>query len=167
VAKPITHILFPTDFSQLAHEAEDTAARLARATGAKVSVVHVDETPMMHRYWQYSPKSDRGGNASKDIREKISQRLDEVLAGEIWNDIKTEKVILEGDPAFEIVEWAKGKKVDLIVIPTQGETPFLENLLGGTARKVAEQASCSVLLVRRQGMLKSYASAKSKSGKTA
>lgn len=161
---PISHILYPTDFSALANEGERTAAQVARATGAKVTVVHVDEGDRIHRYWQYDPKP--GIRTEADRREKIAARLDQELNEDIWEGLKVEKIILEGDAAFEIVGCAKRRNVDLIVIPCQGESPYKENLLGGTARKVAEQAPCSVLLVRRQGMLESYASAKSKAGKS-
>lgn len=151
----IKHILFPTDFSALAHEAAEAAAQLARATGAEVSVVHVDESPLMHRYWQYMPE-DRGSAVRKDVRESIAKRLAAELEREIWRGVTAERVILEGNAAFEIVGYARSKRVDLIVIPCQGESPYKENVLGGTARKVAEQAPCSVLLVRRPADLPAY-----------
>jgi nucleotide-binding universal stress UspA family protein len=157
----IKHILFPTDFSHLAHEAINTVTEIARATGARVTVLHVDESPLMHRYWQYAPETGRSRGRKKDVRETIAERLEDVVAGESWKGIEAEKAILEGTAAFEIVSCAKRKKVDLIIIPCQGESPYKENLLGGTARKVAEQAPCSVLLVRRPGRLPTYDQAKS------
>lgn len=157
----LKHILFPTDFSQLAHEAIDTVTELAKATGARVTVLHVDESPMMHRYWQYVPEVSNGRGKRRDVRQAIAERLEKELKGEDWKGIQKEKVILEGNAAFEIVGCAKRQKVDLIIIPCQGEAPYKENLLGGTARKVAEQAPCSVLLVRRPGRLPTYDQAKS------
>jgi nucleotide-binding universal stress UspA family protein len=154
VPPAIKHILFPTDFSDLAHEAIRTVTELARATGARVTVLHVDESPMMHRYWQYVPETGRG--REKDIREAIAERLDDIVKGENWQWIETEKVILEGNAALEIVGCSKRRRVDLIIIPCQGESAYRENLLGGTARKVAEQAPCSVFLVRRAGRLPAY-----------
>jgi len=167
VSNSIKHLLFPTDFSQLAFEAATTAAELARATGARVTVLHVDESLMMHRYWQYGPEAGRAPSKAKDVREAIAERLTTELSQAHWRGIRTDKVILEGNAALEIAGYARRENVDLIVIPCQGESPYKENLLGGTARKVAELAPCSVLLVRRRGTLPGYGERKPGAAKPA
>jgi nucleotide-binding universal stress UspA family protein len=55
------------------------------------------------------------------------------------------RVVLEGDPAQKIVEYAHDEHADLIVIPTHGYGPFRRFLLGSVAAKVLHDADCPVL----------------------
>jgi nucleotide-binding universal stress UspA family protein len=52
------------------------------------------------------------------------------------------RVVLEGDPAQTIVEFASSEKCDLIVMPTHGYGPFRRFLLGSVAAKVLHDAIC-------------------------
>lgn len=54
----------------------------------------------------------------------------------------------QGDPGHEIVAAAKDFSADLIVMGTRGQTGLTRLLLGSVARKVLQQAHCSVLVVR-------------------
>jgi nucleotide-binding universal stress UspA family protein len=62
---------------------------------------------------------------------------------------------LSGYPATTIVELAKEKEIDLIVMGSHGLTGVAHVLFGSTADRVVRKAPCSVLAVRpvegRQG----------------
>jgi nucleotide-binding universal stress UspA family protein len=66
--------------------------------------------------------------------------------GEIGAAVET--VILVGNPAREIVEFAMNLRVDLIVVGTHGHAPETELYLGSVSSAVAHRAPCSVLIVR-------------------
>ena len=52
-----------------------------------------------------------------------------------------------GDPATEIVAWAREHAADLIVVGHRGRNPLAKILLGSVARSVIESAPCPVLVV--------------------
>jgi len=63
-------------------------------------------------------------------------------------DLKVETVLLEGRPADEVVKFAAKKKIDLIVIGTQGKRGLERLLLGSVAEEIIRSAPCKVLVVK-------------------
>ena len=63
-------------------------------------------------------------------------------------DIAVTHVMLEGDPAGEIVRYARDAGIDQIVIGTHGRTGVERLLMGSVAEKVMRDAPCSVLVVK-------------------
>jgi len=82
--------------------------------------------------------------AFTDRLPEAQKRLDEFLADELKGREVT-KVVLEGDPAQKIVEYAHNERVNLILIPTHGYGPFRRFLLGSVTAKVLHDADCPVL----------------------
>jgi Universal stress protein family len=62
--------------------------------------------------------------------------------------IPVSHVLLEGDPAAEIVRYGRDAGIDLIVMGTHGRTGVERLVLGSVAEKVLRDASCSVLVVK-------------------
>ena len=58
------------------------------------------------------------------------------------------EVILVGNPAKEIVEFAMNLGVDLIVAGTRGRTPAKELYMGSVSSALTNRSPCSVLIVR-------------------
>jgi nucleotide-binding universal stress UspA family protein len=54
-------------------------------------------------------------------------------------------VLVEGDPARKIVEYAHAERVNLIALPTHGYGPFRRFILGSVTAKVLHDADCPVL----------------------
>src|SRR5581483_8109883 len=52
------------------------------------------------------------------------------------------RVVLEGDPACTIVDYARDGRFDLIVMPTHGYSPWRRLLLGSVTAKVLHYADC-------------------------
>ena len=69
---------------------------------------------------------------------------------EVLADVESQvnEVILVGNPAMEIVEFAMNLGVDLIVAGTRGRSPAKELYLGSVSNALAHRALCSVLIVR-------------------
>jgi nucleotide-binding universal stress UspA family protein len=59
-----------------------------------------------------------------------------------------------GDPASEILDFAKEKAIELIVIPSHGRTGLGRFFLGSVAEKVVRFAHCPVLVLRRDELKK-------------
>jgi len=66
----------------------------------------------------------------------------------LYAGIKAETDLILGSPAEKIIEAAKNKKSDLIVLGAKGLRATLGILLGGVAQQVVEYAHSPVLIVR-------------------
>ena len=141
----IQHVLVPTDFSAPAEQALDHAIRLARTLNARLTVLHVIQPVPMAGV-------DMGvalpETYLQEVEEAAQSRMQEALARITAAGLTAEGVVLYGVPFQEIVETAKARQVDLIVMGTHGHTGFMHVLLGSVAEKVIRLAPCSVLVVR-------------------
>jgi nucleotide-binding universal stress UspA family protein len=57
-------------------------------------------------------------------------------------------LVLFGDPAEELIHFAREKGCDVIVIGSSGKGMVKRTLMGSVSTKVALQAQCSVYIVR-------------------
>jgi nucleotide-binding universal stress UspA family protein len=83
-------------------------------------------------------------NRKGEAEETLNAAVKEV--GSISCEIHTE--ILEGDPASAILEVAKTRGSDVIVMGSRGLGLLAGLLLGSTSQKVVAHAPCPVLIVR-------------------
>jgi len=86
--------------------------------------------------------------ADERIRRIAAPALEASVAALGETGATVETVILVGNPAREIVEFAMNLRVDLIVVGTRGHAPETELYLGSVSSAVAHRAGCSVLIVR-------------------
>ena len=142
---PTTHFLVPIDFSTYAEQALDYAIRLARTLKARLTVLHVIQPVPMAGV-------DMGVALPeaylRELEEAVQRDMEEALARVTAAGLTAERVVLYGVPFQEIVETAKARQVDLIVMGTHGRTGLMQVLLGSVAEKVVRLAPCSVLVVR-------------------
>jgi nucleotide-binding universal stress UspA family protein len=80
---------------------------------------------------------------ARDLTRKTTENLKK-------KGIKTQAVVLEGDPRSGIVEEAEKWKADLIVMGSHGYTGIKRLLLGSVASSVVSHAPCSVEIVRQK-----------------
>jgi nucleotide-binding universal stress UspA family protein len=142
---PTPHFLVPIDFSTYAEQALDYAIRLARTLKARLTVLHVIQPVPMAGV-------DMGVALPeaylRELEEAVQRDMEEALARVTAAGLTAERVVLYGVPFQEIVETAKARQVDLIVMGTHGRTGLMQVLLGSVAEKVVRLAPCSVLVVR-------------------
>jgi len=139
----IRRILLPIVFTEPSRHIAQQAAWLARRFNAEIILLHV-VTP-----FSYPGGWLEGGHeiTARDLHAHIVQQaqkdLDQALLPE-FDGIAVTRVLLRGDPAREIVETARGRNVDLIVMPTHGAGEFLPFLLGSETAKVLHKTACPV-----------------------
>ena len=87
----------------------------------------------------------------KETRETHAHRVRELL--ETFSlDYRSSRVhLLEGKPSALIVDLARKKQVDLVVMGTVARTGLAGLLIGNTAEKVLNHLDCSVLAVKPDG----------------
>lgn len=145
------HILVPTDGSKLSQKAVAAAAKLAKATGAKLTGVYVIPPytpPVYGEGVAYVPEMTP--KAYKELTEKEAKRAlaaVEVEAGTAGVPCKT--VMLTHDHAWDgIIRTAKSKKCDLIVMASHGRKGLAGLLLGSETTKVLTHSKIPVLVCR-------------------
>ena len=142
----VKKILCPTDFSALSRKAVDTAADLAVASKARLTLLHVIEpVPVAVDLATFDvPLYER--ELARTARRKL-ERACAALAGR-RRRLRVAPVVKLGATAETIVRTARAEKPDLIVIATHGRSGFNRFLFGSVAERVIRLASCPVLIVR-------------------
>lgn len=137
----IQRILVSVDGSLLAEQALSQAAALARAFDSEIHLLRVQE-----------PETGTGG-----FSDSVSWRLGRAEVGSYLERLaerlrrggrRVETAFAEGRAADEILQAARERSADLIILSTHGTTGQSRFNLGGTAQKVVSQAGRSVLIVR-------------------
>ena len=145
----IKTILFPTDFSNGARAAMDHAISLAKDYDAKLVLLYVIQDISIAEW--YIPSTISAGELVEDMQKSAWQEMDKWIA-EVSKQVKdVEKMVVRGVPFVEIIQTAKERNADLIVIGTHGRTGIDHMLFGSTAEKVVRKAACPVLTVRIAG----------------
>ena len=141
-----TVVVAPTDFSDAANGAIETAAGVASRGGAKLLLVHV--VPMIPKL-PASVSIFREGEYERSLQDDAKKRLDELAAKYRQAGISVETEIgLANDVAMEVVGIAKKHGGDLIVIATHGTTGWNAFMFGSVAEKVLRAAQVSVLVLK-------------------
>lgn len=143
---PVKKILCPTDFSEPSYEGLKVANELAEQFSAELILVHV-VTPI-----PLYPSSPDGAayNLSRYLEDtvNVSQKsLEEAAKNRISPNLAARRVVLQGNPADQIVHLAASEKVDIIVTATHGWTGWRRFIFGSVAERVVRFASCLVLTV--------------------
>jgi len=148
--KKINFILVPTDFSGLSCEAFSWATLLAQEFKAKIVIVHVISE------WAAVDLTAQPGNPWERVLEREDNAMIESFQSWLQSDIEQTveaQTLVEVGPAAEgIIEAAKEKDADLIVMTTHGRTGLSHALMGSVTEKVVRQAPCPVLTIRPKGV---------------
>lgn len=134
-------ILFATDFSPASEAALKYATALARDSGARLLIVHVEELPTPYA----------GGEMMLPQPEYPNPEIRKMLEAVVPTDksVAYEHHLLLGTAAEDIVRIATEEKADLIVIGTHGRTGLKRVLMGSVAEAVMRHAHCPVLTLKQ------------------
>lgn len=142
----VQHFLVPIDFSTYAEQALDYAITLAKQLQARVTLLHVIQPPL-------GAGADMGAWPSTDyiaeLEAAITHDMEGYLARVTAAGLSGEIVVVHGVPFQEIIDTARARQVDLIMMGSHGRTGLLHVLLGSVAAKVVRLAPCPVLVARQ------------------
>ena len=142
-------ICCPVDFSEPARAALKAAADLAVTFGAELTLFHAYQLPgytLPEGSVVASPKM------LQDLADQAEAHLSQwkrLAEGMGAPRVSTAKAV--GEPALEVVEFARAGGFDLLVVGTHGRTGLRHALLGSTAERVVRRAGCPVLTVHPEG----------------
>ena len=137
---PLSKILLPIDFSDRSNQAVRFALPVAERFNSEIILLHV--LPPYREFGVIelaSAMTDILADRRNDAQRRIAGFLREELAPH-----RVRRLLLDGDPAREIVDCAHREQAGLIAMPTHGYGPFRRMLLGSVAAKVLHDADCPV-----------------------
>jgi len=141
----IHNILCPTDCSEFAGRALEHAVMLARWYGAELTVAHV--YPFMAALGGDAPYFPSGLPLDASMRARLLGDLEAAAEPARAAGVKSNLLLLEGDPSEEILRRTRTAPTDLIVMGTHGRRGFDRWVLGSVAGRVVHKALCAVLTV--------------------
>ena len=136
----LRRILVPLDGSTLAHSAMPFAVKLAKCSGAEIILLTVQVLAMQ----EYTPE----GHNPVAMRERLMLELYNVADAFGQQQVVITPIVVDGFPADAIVDEARYRDVDLIVMATHGRDGVRRWALGSVADKVLHAASVPLVLVR-------------------
>ena len=143
----LRRILVPIDFSPHSEQALRYAVALADKFGAQLFLVHAFQDVSIYQTEVVSgappimpPVEQLTASARGDMERLVKDKQLERF--------NTHTEIIEGAPVEEIVDYAKEKDIDLIVMGTHGRGWLAHAIMGSVAEKVVRKAPCPVLTVR-------------------
>lgn len=136
----VKKVVYCTDLSANASSSTAVAMQQAVNLGAALIVVHV-EPSHTQGFVPLLDEARRGG--------RRAERLEALRrAVPIASSIPHEHVLLQGDPAQEIVALAARENAELIVLPTRARTMLDRLLRGSVVTEVVRLATCPVYAFR-------------------
>jgi len=135
-------ILVAVDGSESSKKAFDKSVFLAQKCNSKLYIVHVVLD------WEYGGDSAATFELIDELRARGTELLQQCKNQALQSNVQVETVLEQGDHAHEIIEVAKRKDCELIIMGSRGMSPIKELMLGSVSLKVMHHASCPVMVVR-------------------
>jgi nucleotide-binding universal stress UspA family protein len=142
----INRMLVPLDGSQLAEIALHRALPLAARPGGRITLLRVVE-PIGDIVGMGIPPMYLD-DLLASYKKKAVQYLRSVAERPEFRKLKVRTVVSVGQPADQIIKYARANPKDFIVMSTHGRSGFKRWMFGSTAEKVLRGANSPVLLVR-------------------
>jgi nucleotide-binding universal stress UspA family protein len=127
---PFGRILLPVDLSERSLDSARQAEVLARHFHSEVTILHVVD-PHEQEFGRFEP----GGVKAHEL---------EMLLARDFTEASISRLVRDGNPAREILDFAEANRVGLIVMASHGYGPFESFLLGSVTAEVLRDANCPV-----------------------
>ena len=141
MARHYPKILVCIDGSNNAKRAFSHACDLARNYDSTLYLMHVVDKSIGLDFFDRS-------DYLKLLREHGKKVLEKAQNIARHNGIKSKSILKEGNVSKEILRFAKNEQINLIIVGSKGFGVTLRFLLGSVSNKIANQASCPVLIIK-------------------
>jgi nucleotide-binding universal stress UspA family protein len=140
----LDRILVPLDGSALAEVALDRAADLARGAASTIVLLRAAEAHVLPGL----DPTDAQVAVVREAEEYLAAAANRLRAGGVKH---VETSVWYGQPAESIVEAARARKADLIVMASHGRSGLGRLILGSVTESVLRATDTPILLVRAAG----------------
>ncbi len=140
-------IVVATDGSPYSTAAASEAIGIAKKNGSKLTVLSVVPAELATPTDVDFAATQRELLAEKEMQaaEKNARAVKDVAVKE---GVAVQAFVMTGKPADAIIETAKEKNADLIIVGSHGRTGIERLLMGSVAERVIVMASCAVLVAK-------------------
>jgi nucleotide-binding universal stress UspA family protein len=145
----VTKILVPLDGSTYADKALKYAVEIAKKFNATLTLVHVIVEPPPLVSGAAAPEAIPFLPQMHTVREELGKKI--LAKGEETvksMGLQADTVLESGHPSEIIINTAKNRGIDLIVVGSRGVGGIKGFFLGSVSDKVSHHAPCPVLIVR-------------------
>jgi nucleotide-binding universal stress UspA family protein len=140
--RKIDKILLPVDFQDTSLRIVHHAAALARHFQSEIVLLHV-ATPLVSPATILEHGHVHSENLLKELIDRAEKELHESVRPELQG-LNVKCVVVRGDPAGQIVQFARDEKASLIIMATHGYGGFYSFLIGSVTAKVIHDSDCPV-----------------------
>ena len=134
-------ILVPLDGSKYSEKALLNACKIVNAFNSELVLVYVVEKSLPINLLDRKEYLKMLRKFGKKTLEKANTLL-------LKKNITAKTLLKEGNIASEIEKIAKNEKCDLIVVGNKGLGSVARFLLGSVSNKLAQNSTCSVLIIK-------------------
>jgi nucleotide-binding universal stress UspA family protein len=142
---PVRTILVPLDGSKLARQAVPFAAVLAKALGARLHLLSVQDDDQTDLAFFYQTHALR---ISQEIQLRLARYLELVQRGLTRQGVAVDTEVVNGQPAAEIVRAVERTQAGLIALSTHGRSGLGRWAQGSVAEQVLRAAPVPALVLR-------------------
>lgn len=137
-------ILVPTDFSEEAEFALQTAAKIAKKHNAEIYLLHMIELPT------HLMSIDKGELPEAIYFLKLAhQKFDAFRDKEYLNGLTVHELVKEDETAFGINKAIEEHNIDYIVMGSSGSSGISEIFIGSNTEKVVRNSTVPVLVIKK------------------
>jgi len=143
----IETVILPTDLSSDADFAVDAFIEIfVNAGRPQVVLAYADRTPPYLEPFRHGALLRL--NERDVVKEEIERKMEPVAERLRAARFEVETEVLDGDPISVMTDLARDRNADLILMSTHGRSAIVNMLLGRTAQRIVQHASCPCLTVR-------------------
>lgn len=139
-------IMIATDGSVCSRMAANNGIELARLSRGKIYAVYV----VSMEYFSSRTVDFDWEIIHEALEKEGSEAVNYVKGAGELEGVIVEPVLLEGNPADELIRYAEEEKMDIIVMGTLGRTGIDRLLLGSVAGNVVRHSKLPVMVVREK-----------------
>ncbi|MBW1988615.1 MAG: universal stress protein [Deltaproteobacteria bacterium] len=138
-------ILYPCDFSANTKKVAAYTAEIADKLGADVIALYVVED--LGRWARTVIPHPSIDQYQKEAEKAAREKMDAFVKKHLAPRVPATPAVMRGDPAEQILQAAREKKVDLMIMGTHGRSGLEHVLFGSVAETVVTRSPVPVLVV--------------------
>jgi len=139
------NIVLPVDFGEKTDQLIDGAVKFAKQVNGKINLIHVAPTDIGFAIgdmgYQYFPEVEEN-----EIREELVQ-LNKLQQRILAHDIDCEHLLKQGIAKDIILEYAKTKKADFIVMGSHGRSGIYDVFVGSLTKGLTKSSPIPVVVL--------------------
>lgn len=139
------NIVVPVDFAESTDILIDGAIQLARQIGGRICLIHVAPSDLGFTIgdmgFQYFPEVEQN-----EIKQELIQ-LNSLQQKIIEQNIDCEHLLKQGLAGDTILQYAKDKNADYIVLGSHGRSGIYDVFVGSLTKEITRRATLPVLVI--------------------